>query len=77
MSLSLVEIKEKLKPQLKELWGVDDFKIVTAEHKDQWWMVFVEYNAQETSPSGALKYYKIKKTGLGVNDETGQIEAML
>ncbi len=77
MPLSLVDVKEKLKPQLKNLWGIDDFKIVIAEHNNQRWMIFVEYNEQETGPSGVMKYYKTQKTGLAVNDETGQIEAML
>ncbi len=56
MVLSLTEVKDKLKPQLKILLDVDDFKIITAEHKDNSWLVFVEYQMPEKGPSGVMLY---------------------
>ncbi|AGO61907.1 hypothetical protein [Ferroplasma acidarmanus] len=42
MELSLVEIKEKLKPQLKSLLDVDTFKIVAAERKEKFWVLVIQ-----------------------------------
>ena len=47
MDLSLIEVKDKLKPQLNSLWGIDDFKIVRAERKDRFWVLMVEYQESE------------------------------
>lgn len=77
MVLSLIEVKEKLKPQLKVLLDVDDFKISSAEHKDNRWVVLVEYQTPEKGPSGIMVYYKTKTIGLSVDDQSGKIEAMV
>ncbi len=77
MLLSLVEIKEKLKPQLKSLWGIDDFKVVRAERKDKFWILMVEYQESEKGPAGVVQYFKTKISGLSVEGETGKIEALI
>jgi hypothetical protein len=77
MLLSLVEIKEKLKPQLKSLWGIDDFKVVRAGRKDKFWILMVEYQESEKGPAGVVQYFKTKISGLSVEGETGKIEALI
>ncbi len=77
MVLSLIEAKEKLEPQLKSLLDIDDFKIVTAQHDKNTWILFVEYQIPEKGPTGVLVYYKTKTTGFLVSDEDGKIETML
>ncbi|HII82162.1 MAG TPA: hypothetical protein HA269_02565 [Ferroplasma sp.] len=77
MDLSLVEIKDKLIPQLKILWGIDDFKIVRAEHKDKSWVLTVEYQESEKGPAGIAQYFKTKTSGLIVDAETGKINTLI
>ena len=77
MLLSLVEIKEKLKPQLKSLWGIDDFKVVRAGRKDKFWILMVEYQESEKGPAGVVQYFKTKISGLSVEGETGKLEALI
>ncbi len=77
MPLSLIELKEKLKPQLKSLLEVSDFKITKAEHKDNNWIIGVEYQKPFKGPAGVMTYFNTEFKAMSVNDETGQIEAML
>ncbi|EQB69317.1 MAG: hypothetical protein AMDU5_GPLC00004G0287 [Thermoplasmatales archaeon Gpl] len=76
MVISLIEIREKLKPQLKALLDVDNFKIVSAEHMEKNWIIVVEYQMPEKGPAGILVYYKTEIAGLKVSDEDGTIESM-
>lgn len=77
MPLSLVEVKEKLKPQVKSLWDVDDFKIVKAEHKADTWVLGIEYQKPTKGPAGVMEFYSTTFQAIAVNDSTGQIEVML
>ncbi len=77
MPLSLVELKEKLKPQLESLLNVSDFKIVSAEHKNNVWIIMVEYQKPYKGPAGGITYFRNEVTGMVVNDETGEIQTML
>ncbi len=77
MVISLIEVKEKLKPQLKLLLDVDDFRIQQAEHTDMGWFVIVEYQQPEKGLIGDLVYYKTKTSGFVVSDKDGKIEKML
>ena len=69
--VSLTEIKEKLKSQLKELLDVDGFKIITAQHKDTTRLVVMEYQKSEKSPTGTVQFYKTQTSDMAVNDRTG------
>ncbi|MCL6089419.1 MAG: hypothetical protein M1393_00055 [Candidatus Thermoplasmatota archaeon] len=77
MVLSLIEVKEKLKPQLKSLWGIDDFKVVRAERKDKFWILIVEYQESERGPAGVAQYFRTKTSGLSVEAETGKIDTLI
>ena len=77
MELSLIEVKDKLIPQLKILCGIDDFKIVRAEHKDQSWVLIVEYQESKKGPAGVAQYFKTKTSGLIVDTETGKIDTLI
>lgn len=77
MPLSLIELKEKLKPQLESLLEVNDFKIIMAEHKDNIWILIVEYQKPYKGPSGAMSYFKTESKSIAVDDKTGQIEGIL
>lgn len=77
MVLSLIQIKEKLKPQFKTLLEVDDFRITAADHKNNLWIIMVEYQIPEKSLTGTALYYKIKNSVLKITDEDGNIEEML
>ena len=74
MDLSLIEVKDKLKPQLKSLWGIDDFKIVRAERKDRFWVLMVEYQESEKGPAGVAQYFRTKVSGLFVDAEIRNLE---
>jgi len=77
MDLSLVEIKEKLKPQLKTILSIDDFRIVRAEHSNKIWTLFIEYQEVEKGPAGVAQFFKTKTSGLLVEAETGKIEGLI
>lgn len=77
MALTLVEIKEKLEPQLKTLWDVEDFKITRAEHKDNYWILGLEYQKPTKGPAGVMEYFNTEFKAMAVNDDTGQIESIL
>ena len=77
MDLSLIEVKDKLKPQLNSLWGIDDFKIIRAERKDRFWVLMVEYQESVKGPVGVAQYFRTKVNGLFVDAETGKIESLI
>lgn len=77
MELSLVEIKEKLKPQLKSLLDVDTFKIVAAERKEKFWVLVIQYQEFQNGPGGVARFLQTKTTALNVEPDTGKIEAMI
>ena len=77
MDLSLIEVKDKLKPQLNGLWGIDDFKIIRAERKDSFWVLMVEYQESVKGPVGVAQYFRTKVSGLFVDAETGKIESLI
>ena len=77
MVLSLVEIREKLRPQLKSLWDIDDFKVVRAERKDKFWILIVEYQESERGPAGVVQYFRTRTSGLSVEAETGKIDSLI
>jgi predicted type IV restriction endonuclease len=76
-SLSLIELKEKLKPQLESLMEVKDFKITIAEHENNFWILGIEYQKPYKGPSGVMTYFKNETKGIVVDDDTGQIEAII
>jgi len=74
--LTLVDLKDKLKPQLKKLWDVDDFKIIKASHVANKWIVEVEYQKPNKSLAGDTVFYFPVASAIAANDETGQIESI-
>ena len=77
MIISLIEVKDKLIPQLKILWGIDDFKIIRAEHNDKSWVLTVECQESKKGPAGVAQYFKTKTSGLIVDTETGKIDTLI
>ncbi|WMT53515.1 hypothetical protein [Ferroplasma acidiphilum] len=76
MVLNLVDLKEKLKPQLKNLWGIDDFKITKASHINKYWILGIEYQKPNKSFGGDTIFYSTERSVISANDETGEIDTI-
>ena len=57
--------------------GIDDFKIVRAEHKDKSWVLIVEYQESKKGPAGVAHYFRTTTSGLIVDAETGKIDTLI
>ena len=74
MSLTLVELKAKLKDQLKELIGIDDFKITFA-HQDvnsKKWNVTVSY-VTESQPDSEGRKFRLERNVTLTTDAEGKV----
>ena len=71
MLLSLIELKEKLKPQLESLLGANEFKIVIASHSSNSRSLEIEYQKPYKTPSGDMTYFKTDSKFIIVDDGTG------
>jgi len=74
MVLTLVDLKYKLKPQLKDLLDVGDFKIIKASHATNKWIVEIEYQKPNKGLDGNTIFYTHEVSTIAADDENGQIE---
>lgn len=77
MVLTLVDLKDKLKPQLKDLWDVNDFEIMKASHGTNKWVVVIEYQKPKKALNGNTVFYSNEVGAIVANDSTGLIEEIV
>lgn len=52
MTLTLLEVKEKLKDRLRKILDIDDFRIVIASLDNEVWSIGISYLQEFPSPAG-------------------------
>ena len=72
MTLTLLEVKEKVKDRLKKILDIDDFRIVTASLDNEVWFIGISYTQE--FPSTAGQTLKIPVAAMvTVDSKTGDI----